>query len=42
MKGRINFQILLQNPGSSSKILGAPQNLGSNSQTLRAATPTFV
>ena len=35
-KGRINFHILLQNPGSNSEILGALQNPGSYSKTLGA------
>ena len=33
------WNILLQNPESNSKILGALQNFGSHYKTLRAATP---
>ena len=38
-KGRINFNILLQNPKSNFKILGALQNPVRNYNTLRAASP---
>ena len=39
MIGRINYHNLLQNLWGNAKFLGALQNLGSNSKTLRAATP---